>query len=499
MQTEVTNTNRAQSLTGLFLGAGASAELGMPLVWELTEGLKQWLTSDKLRRFNEGWHLQGGGKSDAVIEDFLSVWERPEMHYEAVLGHLETQFRRPSPLQGEYQHLYSWLVEMVYQLLLIRHTLLGAMIGSNIGLLQGIAKLANENCPLWIFSLNHDVMVECLAAHYDIPIHSGFTDGTVSFPTRDDAGTRIGELQAEVLTAKQLEAGMVFPPAGTNGINLLKIHGALDIFTFHNGQDMARILPLEQSVTGVVNMLRTANEKLPSSFCRTANPVRPTNEIAYTDETGEVQFLRRTLLAGAYKFDSQHSQVLPVRVLAQFEANINHVTRLICIGYGFGDLHINAIIRSWLEVNSDSHLEIVSPRATEIPSFLLHLTNQVSLAPETASAYLDRITGIQRSNHEVLQKRLLDWVSKSRQSSAAKVALQGFHEKWQSQWLESFHQKLAGLPMKDGDLDCDALRKSPDELARIFAEERLAEYDVALARFLEVNEEKSTHIDLTIQ
>jgi hypothetical protein len=74
MKIEVTNTNRSQSLTGLFLGAGASAELGMPLVWELTEGLKQWLTPDKLRRFNEGWHLQGGGKSDAVIEDFLSVW-----------------------------------------------------------------------------------------------------------------------------------------------------------------------------------------------------------------------------------------------------------------------------------------------------------------------------------------------------------------------------------------------------------------------------------------
>jgi hypothetical protein len=94
---------------------------------------------------------------------------------------------------------------------------------------------------------------------------------------------------------------------------------------------------------------------------------------------------------------------------------------------------------------------------------------------------------------------LLDWVSKSRQSSAAKAALQGFHEKWQSQWLESFQQKSAGLPTKDGDLDCDALGKSPDELARIFAEERLTEFDTALPRFLEENEEKSTHIDLAIQ
>jgi hypothetical protein len=59
--------------------------------------------------------------------------------------------------------------------------------------------------------------------------------------------------------------------------------------------------------------------------------------------------------------------------------------------------------------------------------------------------------------------------------------------------------KLAGLPMKDGDLGCDALGKSPDELARIFAEERLAEYEIALARFLEENEEKGTRIGLAIQ
>jgi hypothetical protein len=120
----------------------------MPLVWELTEDLRRWLTPDKLRKFNEGWRLQGGGKSDAVIDDFLSVWERQEMHYEAILGYLETQFRRPGSLRGEYQHLYSWLVEIVYQLLLIRHKELGTMIAGNIKLLQGIAKLAEANDPL---------------------------------------------------------------------------------------------------------------------------------------------------------------------------------------------------------------------------------------------------------------------------------------------------------------------------------------------------------------
>ena len=71
-----------KSLTGLFLGAGASYEAGMPLVWDLTAEIKDWLTADKLRELNAGWRLQGTGHCDAVIEDLISVLEGPHLHYE---------------------------------------------------------------------------------------------------------------------------------------------------------------------------------------------------------------------------------------------------------------------------------------------------------------------------------------------------------------------------------------------------------------------------------
>jgi hypothetical protein len=54
-------------LTGLFLGAGASYEAGMPLVWELTAEIKNWLTADKIRELNACWRIQGGDYSDSVI------------------------------------------------------------------------------------------------------------------------------------------------------------------------------------------------------------------------------------------------------------------------------------------------------------------------------------------------------------------------------------------------------------------------------------------------
>src|SRR6266481_200335 len=102
------------NLTGLFLGAGASYEAGMPLVSHLTVELSQMLTAAKLRELNAGWRAQGGGYPDAGIDDLLTVAAMPKLNYEAWLGHLETQFRRHNSNPQAYYGLYSWAVELVY-------------------------------------------------------------------------------------------------------------------------------------------------------------------------------------------------------------------------------------------------------------------------------------------------------------------------------------------------------------------------------------------------
>ena len=50
---------------------------------------------------------------------------------------------------------------------------------------------------LWIFSLNHDLIIECLAAHYNIPLHCGFTTDAVALPRRNRSGAKTGDLRAE--------------------------------------------------------------------------------------------------------------------------------------------------------------------------------------------------------------------------------------------------------------------------------------------------------------
>lgn len=476
---------RPTPLTGLFLGAGASVELGMPLVWQITSELKTWLSQDKLRTFNRGWREQGNGMADEVIEDFISVLMRPEMHYESLLGYLETCYRRPTPHRADYHHLYSWFVQMVSHLLRLRHTDLADYIARNIRFLKGIAVLAEANAPLWIFSLNHDLIVECVAAHYSLPLHSGFNSGEITLPRRNHSGAVIGTLRAETLTAAQLESFIPFPGTGTKGINLLKIHGALDIFTLRNGADMARLLPLEPTVAGILEMLRIANEELIWVEPNSGQIANATNEIAYSDETGEMQFLRRSLLSGAYKFDSRQSQVLPANVLKQFSSNVNHLTTLIVIGYGFGDLHINQIIRSWLELSVDRHLEIVGPGVSAVPSFLLHVSPRVSVTDEKTCAYLDRIAGIQRTEEELLDKRLANWLLANRTNPEARAAYDAFHKTFIESRIQATSDAISNALVLDEKIDSSAPESIPVNLKSSILEDQQIEYYQRLSTFLE--------------
>jgi hypothetical protein len=305
------------------------------------------------------------------------------------------------------------LVERVYDILYLRHINNIGPITANIHYIEGMAKLAGDNSPLWIFSLNHGLIVECLAAYYNVPLSCGFSRGIATLPRRDRTGAVIGELRAETIAADRLEQGLDFLPHGSFGINLLKLHGALDVFTFRDGKDLLHLLPIEPDVSGVIGALRAANEELVYIEPLLSNPIRVINEIAYADVDGGMQFLRRSLLAGAFKFYSRGTQVLPPILLRHFRSYINWVSTLVCIGYAFGDLHINQVMREWLEFSADRRLKIVGSGTKHVPSALAHLPLQFDLIDSRATDYLDMAAGIVRTRRDSLQKGLTAWVRQS--------------------------------------------------------------------------------------
>jgi hypothetical protein len=163
------------------------------------------------------------------------------------------------------------------------------------------------------------------------------------------------------------------------------------VFTANDNHDLVKLAPVGDGVGGVLQSLRAANEKL--LYVVRGYPggkVKATNEITYADETGEMQFLRRTILSGAYKFDKRSTQVLPPAILKQFRTYLLRVSHLICIGYGCGDAHINQILREWLEFSGDRKLELVGPGTKTCPPFAGHVASQVIQKDELATDYLEQ-------------------------------------------------------------------------------------------------------------
>ena len=361
----------------------------MPLAWDLTSEIRAWLTPEKLRELNASWRSQGGGHSDMVIDNLVGLLLNKSIHYEQILGNLEVNLKRHGNPRQDYHGLYSWLIELVYVLLYQRHILNEKLITQSLRYLEGIAGLACSMTPLWIFTLNHDLIIECLAAHYDIRLDCGFS-GERMLPLRDNVRTKIGDLSVGFLKGDILAASGL-RNLSEPGINLIKIHGALDIFTIDEGRDLIKLTPSGNGVAGVLQSLRAANEKLLYVDPQTlGGKVRITNEIAYADEVGIMQFLRRTLLAGAFKFDQQSTQVLPHAFLKQFKDYLLQVSRIVCVGYGFGDDHINQILRQWLEFSRTRSIEIVAPGIKIYPPSIGHLSSQVTLVDAFATDYFER-------------------------------------------------------------------------------------------------------------
>ena len=470
------------NLTGLLLGAGASFDIGMPLVKELHRDLKRYMTPERLRSMNLWQKSRGGGVPDQAIEVLIELLARNDLNYEQIIGNLEVLSHRTKEQEG-FSHLQVSMTEWVYLLLLEWHENNKDYVKRNIGLLDGMKEFCRKNSPLWVFSLNQDLIMECFAAHSGIPLSCGFTNEVEVLPLRDESGVEIGDLEAWVLPSEQVgRLAYHFFKTGEEGINLVKIHGSLDVFSIRDGKDFLKLIPTSGGVEGVIDALLIANKNLRPNWPEVT--VRAINEIVYADQFGEIQFLRRTPLAGAFKFQEGHSQVIPQQFLTNFEGSLNHLSTLICIGYSFGDYHINDAIRAWLELLGERSLIIVDPHRSQIPDPFLHLAPQVVVVTgKTATDYLDEYSGISRSKSDGLSKILSAWTREA--PALRKEALVRFFESEVNRTMDGLGEWLSTLPMRDGDLDLEAMGLTVEEFIELG--EKIIQFptvDDILLRFL---------------
>jgi hypothetical protein len=389
----------------LFLGAGFSHEFGMPLVKDLTEELKTWLTAEKFIGFNKNWRSERNGYSDQVRDRFLSLIQSP-LHYEAILGALEVEADRPEnvKLRQEYHGLRGWLLDIIYLLLHQRLVLNSSYIKSALKFHRGILHLMESQKPLWIFSLNHDLIVEMLADEYKQELRNGFSSEEVDlcFDTKRTTKARFNIWRM----SDPKQAGGTFFPHGSPGTNLLKIHGSLDIFGFRDLDEYLCIQPVSRTVEGHIEALNKLDKiyDLPKA----------NEEIIVLDSVNEMQFLRKSVLSGAFKFRKGTPSKVPKMTLDLFKSYVNYAEELLVMGYGFGDDHINRIMRDWLEFTSKRKMKIVDPFRKSIPSGFEHLANQVELIRRSSLDYLLTLPGGELSTAEKRWVKLKRFVRSER-------------------------------------------------------------------------------------
>ena len=189
----------------------------------------------------------------------------------------------------------------------------------------------------------------------------------------------------DVLNERDLLQGNLFLfPDGQSGINLIKLHGSLDVFAFREGLDLCRLRPCGTGIKNRLETLRVINTDIGLAITPAA---RPLNEIAALDDDGVTQFLRRSLLAGANKFDRRFHQTLPHAMLDIFRNKLKMVAKLYIIGYSFSDKHIDEIIVHWLSESHEKALIIVDPFRTSLPEKYTHLASQVQIIKSTAGEF----------------------------------------------------------------------------------------------------------------
>jgi len=376
----------------------------MPLRADVNAELLAWLNPDSLRRLNATWRGRGSGHPDEVIEDVVGRLSPETFDYEALLKHLEAQYLEDAR-EGHaaaYHGLYAWMAQLVSQILYRRQVERRDSYREGLQYFEGLAHLARANRPLWIFSLNHDVLVECIAALFGIEVRCGFSERRVALPCRNAAGQPIATLSAALLTDAEMASGRLgFFRAGWPGINLLKLHGALDVFTFGDGRDLIRLLPKEETFDAIIDALQIANEGLldPSLVPSVVgDSLVVTNRIPYLDAQNQPQVLGRTLLASAAQLTDPYPQLMQRRWLEYFRASLAQIDRLVAIGCSLTDDEVNEVVHGWLGENPARVLAIVAPSSPNVapggpnvPPFLRPLAAQVELVAASTTIYLERL------------------------------------------------------------------------------------------------------------
>jgi hypothetical protein len=383
----------------LLLGAGFSYDLGMPLANELTEvllrpfterGVKQ-LVSAMLRGRPYGPNRPPNERALAgCLEVLLTSRSANSQNYEAMLAELEALAKRYDVSQSDRDSA-QYVLAMLYELI---HDILSLYQAASYELcyppnLPWYSTLGNvlSTEETWVFSLNHDLFVECLAIDLKIPISYGDVE-TKEFPISNlEMHERV---QFSCIERSRYNMDSPRFIRDRPGINLVKLHGGLSEYDY-DYDDKKTICNLDLN--------RSSSQELLAEYERVARMAYYENGIAaaaakdrfVTNMNGECDVLGKAMLTGGHKYSTTAKPKAGEEKLALLDRVLGEIDQLTVIGYGFGDKHVNFRLAHAMARRDNLSIWIVDPHRHTLPELLepFDYDSRVRRAASGATLWMD--------------------------------------------------------------------------------------------------------------
>ncbi|MCF4172729.1 MULTISPECIES: hypothetical protein [Vibrio] len=361
----------------LLLGAGFSYELGMPLASELTQvflGVFSESFANKLVErlaMNEPFGSDRPVNLEAMKEVMSLVHDYQRQrgnNYEELLANIQNLTKQPGKTLSDtdsYHYMFGVFYSVIHEILNFYQIVTYSKVyPQTFASFRKLAALCAKD-ETWVFTLNHDMYLECLALDLNIPITYGDVN-KVAFPKSNKEMDNL--IHFTYSNRDQLGSSkhqMFFEKE--RGINLVKLHGGLSELEYKDGSQLLnQSLSLSHSVelmknfTNIQNMCYYKGDfRIPSS-----------KDKVVSNLDGELDILVQSMLTGGSKYSLTTNEKQGEEKLKLLVDNISNASELVIIGYGFGDKHINYRLSNAMVLNQNLKITIVDPINKPIPEIL---------------------------------------------------------------------------------------------------------------------------------
>ncbi|NFS06505.1 hypothetical protein FDE99_01760 [Clostridium botulinum] len=360
---------------GLLVGAGFSFDLGMPLVTGLTKDFFHFLNEERLTMFIESWKMMEPYGEDhpidkLALEDVYDLVQKyrknTALNYEEFLKELQ-DMARSSVSQcciRSYQFVYGIFRDILCQLFYMYHVYNYPIYEINKQFYKDFNSMVGDE-PLWVMTLNHDLLIEFLCMDNNIPISFGST-GEVQFPISNldfSSCVRFGSVKRDNLNISDMD----FILDG-RGINIVKLHGALNEYSYDDDKEIIHInVTNKEKPIDYLNKVSKVMHEM--KYFVNGRSITVDGEIAASDMDGELQFLRTSIKTGGYKYSKTLNPKPGEEKLVLLDQILNSLDEVTIVGYSFCDRHINTRLYNAMLKNENLKVWVINPSSSKSELF----------------------------------------------------------------------------------------------------------------------------------